>query len=303
MNHDAAEIPLKRDPDTGLFIWWLEDDREHSLDLSILSQEERQRASRYRIIEKQRQFLFTRWAGRLLFAEELGVSPNDVVWPAQGVPKVTVVGEQVPQLSVSISHTRNHTFIAIGPRKIALGIDVEPVVRQEDISGIAAAALTQSERQLLQECSPKEQPDLLTGIWTIKEAVLKSLQLETFPDWRSIQVELGPERRLTTVSAFHPSQHSSEVESRDGNVVGSETLESLLMRTKVEEIFHPSLRQSKLTGNLALRARNSSAMESGRVQLTLKPLLAGTLANFAGCTKFSKFPYIRLCQGNVIISE
>lgn len=296
MSQFAFQGNLKRDPGTGLFIWWLQDDPQWPVDLSILSAEEQARAKRYRTVEKQRQFTFTRWAGRLLFARELGVSPQDVVWTAQGAPEISVAGESSPRISVSVSHTGNNSLIAIGPRDLALGIDVERIVQSESVSAIATAALTAREREQLLKLSPADQPLFLTTIWTIKEAVLKSLKGIDVPDWTSLEVELSSDWERPLVSAISSS-------SRQGNSFTCERIRTILNQTCVIPLPFNSGVAGDLLGAISVRPLAPASGRANCPRVTFRGMCNGNLFNFVNYEENGIILLIRLCQGNVTIFD
>ena len=75
-------------------------------------------------------------------------------------------------LRLSVSHGGAHVVVAASPS--ALGVDVEPVPRADALDEIAAAALSDTERQAWAQLDQQLRAPALARLWVRKEAVLKA---------------------------------------------------------------------------------------------------------------------------------
>lgn len=166
---------------------WL--DRGGSVpDLSLLSPEELQRGARYRVPEKQRQFFWTRCLGRTLLAERLQVAPTEIQWSTSGPPVISVAG-RTPEISISVSHSGPVIALAIGSHPYTLGIDIERTAAVvAGATSYATIAFTQTELDALTRIPPRERPAASLQLWTIKEAVAKSLRQPEAPQLKQVHV-------------------------------------------------------------------------------------------------------------------
>lgn len=180
---DAAEASTAM----SVTVYLLNDDGELSPDRSMLSVTEWERACRYRVEEKRRQFLFTRSAGREILSAHFGIPAREIEWNASGPPEIRVGGIPLPA-SFSCSHSGSLSALAIGSPQLRLGVDLEQIDQPLRPAALARVSLTDQERQKLAEWTASDQEDLLWRTWTIKEALLKSLRTVPAPSPQAVQL-------------------------------------------------------------------------------------------------------------------
>lgn len=139
-----------------------------------LSQEERERAERYRTPGTGSLYRATRVLVRGVLASLLGCAPEalDFAEEAHGRP---VLRCRPGKTRLDFNASRSRAWVALvvtgGAR---CGVDVEDVSRRVDILGVARA-FAPEERSLLLDATPEERRRRFFSLWTLKEATLKAL--------------------------------------------------------------------------------------------------------------------------------
>jgi 4'-phosphopantetheinyl transferase len=123
----------------------------------------------------------------------------EIVASSSGAPEVFIRGHPAP-LVISLSHSGDAGFCAVGPHGTQLGCDVETVAPRSP--AFLADYFTDDEQSLVEQAPSAERDLLITLLWSAKESVLKALRCGLRSDTRSVTVTpLGPAR----VSARHVS--------------------------------------------------------------------------------------------------
>jgi phosphopantetheinyl transferase len=78
-------------------------------------------------------------------------------------------------VEVSVAHTGAVAVVAVAPRGVPVGVDVEERGRRVDAERVARRALDEDERAALREVAPAARGDAFLRLWTRKEAVLKGV--------------------------------------------------------------------------------------------------------------------------------
>jgi 4'-phosphopantetheinyl transferase len=161
----------------------------------VLSDEERKRAARYRVVHARNAFVLTRSALRLLLGGYLGQSPQSVRF------RVTEYGKPVLDRDLhfhfNVSHTDGLALLAFAQRR-RVGIDVEKIRSLPDALKLARRFFSDRERQQLEDVPEQELPAAFFRCWSRKEAYIKargeglSLPLHQF----DVAVEIEPTRIL-----------------------------------------------------------------------------------------------------------
>jgi len=188
---DDQTFPLEWTANGPVVLSVFEDSLEHPLDLSAVSSEELDRAGRYRIEEKQRQFLFTRSIGREILAAHFQVSPREIEWGVSGPMDVRIQGES-PPACFSCSHSGTFGVLAIGPPGKNVGVDLELSAQRIDVDSLARFCFTDQERVILGRTPVEQQSRLLIQTWVLKESILKAERNN--PAFSPLALELGWEQ-------------------------------------------------------------------------------------------------------------
>lgn len=132
-----------------------------------LSEEELERAARYRVDAARRSFVAVRSALRRVLGERLGVAPADVVIAEDEHRRPCVEG-----VAFSVSHSGALGLIAVADAGRRVGVDVEQVRPRTDFAALAARFFHPDEVAAI-----GERRDAFFRCWTRKEAVVKALGL------------------------------------------------------------------------------------------------------------------------------
>lgn len=141
----------------------------------LLSNEELQRARRFRRDADSRSFVASRGLLRILTGRYLGLSPDQVRfgYAAQGKPCVTPTQNRVG-LEFNLSHAADVMLFAFSAGS-AVGVDVEHVKRKLDIDSVGRRVLHANEWSSLRDAGPEQRRDLFFRYWVAKEAILKGI--------------------------------------------------------------------------------------------------------------------------------
>jgi phosphopantetheinyl transferase len=173
--------PVEVFPDCRLWLAYFDDGSgdsvsspENALAEAALSARDQLRWQQYRPAAKKRQFLNSRRAMRSVLQRELGDTAAHVQFDSdsQGCP--VLVSEQIGRLpQISLSHSGNAVAVAISTHAFPVGVDIEIVepLRAEALRQVAAHP---HERAWCDRQTGRES-DALATLWTIKEAVWKTL--------------------------------------------------------------------------------------------------------------------------------
>lgn len=157
-----------------------------SSDLSVLSPIEWKRADFFRFREDALRWISYRTSMRTILGERLGISPVDVPIriSESGKPELDCPYEG---LHFNLSHSNCLAILAIstaGP----VGVDLEPMSRAADLLECETSFCHPLEIAAL-PVDPTARQDLLLGLWTMKEAVLKAVGTGFLLPPESIRIE------------------------------------------------------------------------------------------------------------------
>ncbi len=164
-------------PDGEVHVWrvpldamTLSDDRASR----VLSESERERASRFQFEVHRHRFIASHAALRHILATYLGALPESVVFGegAYGKPFVDA-SPNAPKLSFSLSHSGRLALVAVS-RERELGVDLERVRPMPELANVAARYFSTSERQAIERAAPEDRLHAFLAIWVLKEAYLKA---------------------------------------------------------------------------------------------------------------------------------
>lgn len=137
----------------------------------LLSDDERDRASRFRVEPARSAFVLTRSALRLLLAGYLDEPPHQIRFGFTDYGKPFLDGGS--ELHFNVSHTDGLALLAFA-RKRRIGIDVEKIRPQPDALRLAHRFFSQSERAELEDLDAEELASGFFRCWSRKEAYIKA---------------------------------------------------------------------------------------------------------------------------------
>ena len=140
-------------------------------DSDLLSEDELERAGRFRFERDRRRFVAGRSALRRLLARYIEAAPADIAFEYGPYGKPDVPDAPV---SFNVSHSGSHALFAIGPR-FELGVDVEVLGgRHADDLLVAKQFFSPREIETLRAHAPSARPRAFLLCWTRKEAFVKA---------------------------------------------------------------------------------------------------------------------------------
>lgn len=137
----------------------------------LLCSEERERALRYRVDFARNAFLLTRSALRLLLANYLDESPQQLRFRLTEYGKPLL--DRVSDLHFNVSHTDGLALLAF-VRKHRVGVDVEKIRTQPDALRLARRFFSDKERKELENLPADALPASFFRCWSRKEAYIKA---------------------------------------------------------------------------------------------------------------------------------
>lgn len=192
----------------GLFRWrldqigvevWLLDlgavAREKDAHWQWLSATERARADRFRDRCARWRYVGGRWLLRRVLAGNLAVRPDQLRFaPARNGKLELTWPQRSPQFNLSHSGDRVLLIVAADRQ---VGVDIERRRPEFPWAEIADRVLTPLERLQLAQAPTARRSQLLTQLWTRKEALLKATGVGLAGGMNGLQVGLGPQGDLS----------------------------------------------------------------------------------------------------------
>ncbi len=173
--------PVEVFPDCRLWLAYFDDgpgdpvaSSENVLTEAKLSARDQLRWQQYRPEAKKRQFLNSRRAVRSVLQRELGDAAARIQFDSDSKGRPVLLSPHVdhwPQ--ISLSHSRNAVAVAISTSAFPIGVDIE-VVERLRLEALQQVASHPHERVWCHQ-APGRESDALVTLWTIKEAVWKTL--------------------------------------------------------------------------------------------------------------------------------
>ncbi len=173
-----------------------------AIDTDVLSEDEKQRASRYRFSEHRAAFMASRSATRTLLAGYLNCRSRDIRF-GYGPFGKPVIAQPSTQLTFNLSHSGNRMLIAVA-RELELGVDIEFEMGCRFTDAISTS-MTCSEQARIEQAPLFFREKLLLRYWTQKEAFLKAVGVGLSFPLTSLHVEFHGAGK-TTIRAIEPTR-------------------------------------------------------------------------------------------------
>jgi 4'-phosphopantetheinyl transferase len=140
---------------------------------ATLSEDERDRAARFRFAHLRRNFAMARGALRAILAAYLDAPPGSLTFAygEHGKPWLAVKGGQ--QIEFNVSHSGRLALVAV-TQAVPVGIDVEQTRPVPDVAFLAQRYLAPAEWKAIEHLRAAEQEAAFLACWTRKEAYLKA---------------------------------------------------------------------------------------------------------------------------------
>ncbi|HKH99183.1 MAG TPA: 4'-phosphopantetheinyl transferase superfamily protein [Candidatus Sulfotelmatobacter sp.] len=194
---DAGSAPTAL-PFNVVHAWWRslrEPDAVVRACYELLSREERERASRYRVEGPREDFILTRGTLRSLLAGYQQKTPKELTFQLTEYGKPFIAGPC--DLRFNVSHTDGLALLAF-VRQREIGVDVERIRPEPDAQKLAERFFSLHERRALENLNGDELQTAFFRCWSRKEAYIKarggglSLALDQF----DVSIEANESRVL-----------------------------------------------------------------------------------------------------------
>lgn len=154
----------------------------------LLSQDEKDRALRFKFKELQERYILFRGTLRQTLALFLDISPVNLVfaYTEHGKPYLP----EHSALQFNISHAENEALIAI-THGANVGIDIEKI-KMLEIDKLAERFFSSVEAEYLHQQSENEKIDAFFQLWTAKEAFIKATGLGLSQNLKRFSIGLEP---------------------------------------------------------------------------------------------------------------
>jgi 4'-phosphopantetheinyl transferase len=164
-----------------------------------LSEEELERAQRFRFPLLRRRFAAGRGALRTILAKYLSGNARELVFSynSHGKPSLP---DSVTDIQFNVSHSHDVLVAAIC-RKWAIGVDIEKQENRFDMLEIAGRFFCERERREIAELNGDGRLKAFFQFWTAKEAIVKATSLGLSLDLSEFEVGLKPLRLCSSKQA------------------------------------------------------------------------------------------------------
>ncbi len=153
-----------------LHVWLVQFDRENGADFfSVLSDDERARADRFRFEKDRNNFIIGRGFLRKTVSRYLQIKPEKIEFEYNRFGKPFLPST----LKFNLSHSGNFALLAVGLNH-EIGIDIEQNAASFIDDGVISLCLTKKEKARFYSLSDDERLSFFFACWTHKEAYLKA---------------------------------------------------------------------------------------------------------------------------------
>ena len=171
--------------------------------LEWLSAEERARYRRFYFDADRHVFLMAHSLARSVLGEWSGVAPPVLRFETaeNGKPAVAA-GTCGEDLQFNLSHTHGLVACAVS-RVCPLGVDVEGIDEERDVSGVARRVLSEAEYRDWDSRTGEARARRFFEYWTLKEAYIKALGVGLAQPLRELTFTIQPGGVATVSTAEH----------------------------------------------------------------------------------------------------
>ena len=141
----------------------------------MLSDDERERADRFRFTAKRNEYVISRGLLRRVLAQTLGGTPERFVFTygSHGKPALSEIWDG-KAISFNVSHSHNLALVAVSLER-AVGVDVEHMRSEVECENLAQRFFSPNERTALMSLPGQDRTKAFFVCWTRKEAFIKAV--------------------------------------------------------------------------------------------------------------------------------
>ena len=172
---------------------------------SILSEDERERADKFKVEDKRQQYIITRGALRQRLGLVTNIKPEDFVFKIleHGKP-VMANNYQCADITFNVSHSHDFALIAIS-QKHHLGIDVEKINHESKHDQLVTRFFSNAEQIEFQSIAKTNKARAFCACWTRKEAFIKAIGDGVSYGLDKFDVTVDPENNTPEITLHNPS--------------------------------------------------------------------------------------------------
>ena len=176
---------------------------------TVLSEDEKLRANRFRFAKHKRRFIAARGILRQLLAGYLQSSPGEInfTYNPQGKPQLASSFKNI-DLQFNISHSEDLALYSFNYEQ-QIGIDLEYLRENVDYENIAKRFFCETEFQLITSCISEQRQQRFYQLWTAKEAYLKAIGKGLGGGLETSEIKLNQEENI----CFHSIENKEETAS------------------------------------------------------------------------------------------
>jgi 4'-phosphopantetheinyl transferase len=194
-------------------VWFLGLDRDPSRVeqyLTVLSDDELERAARLRSFDLRADFVYTRGVLRHVLAPYAGVDPAHVRFTYENRGKPHLVATQGgDNIGFNTSHSRDISVFAVA-RGRSVGVDVEQLRDNHEHDAIAERWFSHLENKALAQLPVEDRLEAFFSVWSRKEAVVKALGTGISQGLDNFSVSVPPREPAAILETlWDPSQKNA----------------------------------------------------------------------------------------------
>jgi 4'-phosphopantetheinyl transferase len=174
-----------------------------------LSQDEKERANRFRFEKNRNEFIISRGSLRVLLGSYLGVPAHEVgfAYSRYGKPYL-VDSDHISPVEFNLSHSEGVVVLAFTKDR-RVGVDIEYVGRNFDFEEIAGRFFSLAEQQMLRNTPREERGAGFFRCWTRKEAYIKAIGHGLSQPLSEFDVSLAP-KQISALLATRPDPSEAD---------------------------------------------------------------------------------------------
>jgi 4'-phosphopantetheinyl transferase len=171
----------------------------------LLSDDERERADKLKIEDKQQQFIIARGYLRQCLGLLTKTNPTEFVFDYldHGKP-VLKNNKKYNDITFNVSHSYDLALIAISLKRI-IGIDIEKINQQSDPLPLVTRFFSKAEQAEFNALSETIRAKAFCACWTRKEAFIKAIGNGITYGLDSFDVTIDPEIQTPEINLLKPS--------------------------------------------------------------------------------------------------
>jgi len=195
----------------------LDSDKDISLlsGLEMLTNEEKDRAARFRFDKHRERYIRGRAFLRTIVAGSLNIDGKDLVLQTNEFDKPYIANNPI---YFNLSHS-SATAVLVLCENMPVGIDLEFVDRKVEVVQLGKTVFTSNEMNRLEKADKEQAKHLFFQFWTAKEAYLKMLGTGLSLSPKKLELNFASDRPISCSSKGYPSANLSYISLPDSKAI------------------------------------------------------------------------------------